>query len=303
MTEFDPVEFGRSVGDLIREVTDPLVKRIAELEARQPERGEKGDAGPQGTPGDVGPIGVAGEKGDAGATGLQGEKGEAGTAGRDADPIDVKEVVYELLTCTEIKTLVDMHVAEAVQKHFENNPVQHGQDGNDGDQGIAGERGEKGDSGADGCGLAGAMIDREGCLIVTTTKGDPIKLGVVVGKDGGNGENGIDGLGFDDLDIDFDGERSFTFRWKRGEVERTKTFIVPTVIDRGYWREGTKAKAGDGWTNDGSWWIAKRDTDAKPCRESPDWRIGARKGRDGERGEPGKAFKPDEPVKLVNGNA
>jgi hypothetical protein len=51
---------------------------------------------------------------------------------------------------------------------------------------------------------------------------------------------------------------------------------------RGYWREGMKAKRGDAYTESGSLWWAVRNTDDRPCYESPDWQIAVRKGRDGK---------------------
>lgn len=207
--------------------------------------------------------------------------------------VELDGVVKELLSTDELKTLVDLQVAESVSKHFEANPVRHGEAGPTGQPGL------KGEAGADGVGLAGAMIDRDGNLIVTKTNGDAVPLGCVVGKDGQNGKDGSDGLGFDDMDVDYDGERTFTFKWQRGDIVKTKSFHVPTVIDRGYWSEGTKAEKGDAMTHNGTLWIAVRDTDARPCRESEDWRIGARKGRDGLQGPAGKAYEPPQPVKLA----
>ena len=263
----DPTEFGKAMGAIVRAAMEPLQKRIDELEARQPERGEKGEPG------------------------------------RDAEPLDADAIAASatavLLNADGLKTLIDLHVAEAVAEYFEAHPVQHGKDGQPGQKGDPGDRGEKGIDGADGVGIAGAMINRDAQLVITTTKGEQINLGAVVGKDGDPGRDGADGLGFDDADISYDGERGFTITWQQGERRKEKTFHVPTVIDRGYWREGTEAKAGDAMTHDGTLWIALRDTKAKPARESEDWRIGARKGRDGLQGPPGKAYSPPEPVKLA----
>lgn len=49
---------------------------------------------------------------------------------------------------------------------------------------------------------------------------------------------------------------------------------------RGYWRDGVNAKRGDAYTHDGSLWYANRSTDDRPCNESADWAVVARKGRD-----------------------
>lgn len=59
-----------------------------------------------------------------------------------------------------------------------------------------GERGEPGESikGETGVGVAGALIDRSGVLILTLSDGTQRDLGVVVGKDGLNGTSGADGL-------------------------------------------------------------------------------------------------------------
>lgn len=257
----DPVEFGKAMAAIVRDAQAPLLKRIEQLEQRQLERGDKGDPGPPGV---------------------------------DAEPIDVKDVVAELLSGAEIKTLVDLHVAEAVQKHFEAHPVQHGKDGAPGKDGLSikGDPGEKGESGTDGIGLAGAMIDRDGTLIVTTTKGEPVKLGPVVGKDG---EPGKDGADFSDASLDYDGERSLTIRGKGGEI--TKRLPIP--IDRGYWREGMACEKADVVTEKGNAWIALRDTKAKPCQANKDdWRMLARGGRDGIDGRNGRDLGPAPPVKL-----
>lgn len=204
--------------------------------------------------------------------------------------VEYDGVVKELLSSDGLATLVDLQVTEAVEKRI--------RDGKDGAPGERGEKGDTGPAGEDGVGLAGAMIDRDGNLQVTKTNGEAIPLGPVIGKDGRDGRDGADGLGFDDLDVEYDGERTFTFKWQRGSVVKTKSFHVPTVIDRGYWREGTKAEAGDAMTHDGTLWIATKATSDKPCRESDAWRIGARKGRDGLQGPPGKAYEPTQPVKL-----
>jgi hypothetical protein len=265
----DPTEFGKAMGAIVREAVEPLLRRIDALEAIQP---QKGESGPQGEP------------------------------GKDAEPVLVADVVKELLETDAIAPIIDMMVAESVAKHFEDNPVQNGKDGSPGEKGDRGDVGEKGMNGADGIGLASAMIDRDGQLVVTKTNGESIALGAVIGKDGAPGKDGSDGLGFDDCDITYDGERGFTIKWQQGDRVMETTFHVPTVIDRGYWREGTQAQTGDAMTHDGTLWIALRDTKAKPARESEDWRIGARKGRDGAPGPAGKEYKPPEPVKLGNGN-
>lgn len=227
-----------------------------------------------------------------------------GEDGKDADPIEVADVVAELLVAPEIKTLVDLHVAEAVTNHFQENPIQNGKDAEpvSDDQiskhvasYLAENPPEPGKDGADGVGLAGAVINRSGELVVTKTNGESIALGVVIGKDGDPGSNGKDGADFTHVEIDYDGERGLIIRGQGGEIVKR----LPIPIDRGYWREGMKSEKGDVVTQEGSAWIALKDTSAKPCRENADdWRMMARKGRDGGPGPAGKDYKPPEPVKL-----
>lgn len=258
----DPQEFGKAMGGIIRDAVSPLLKRIEDLESRSPERGERGE------------------------TGLQGEPGH------DADPIAVSDVVSELLDTEALGTLVSLQVADEVAKYFEANPVKNGKDGT---QGVAGPAGEKGADGADGVGIAGALINRDSELVITTTKGEQVNLGRVVGSDGAAGRDGKDGADFSEVELDYDGERGLIIRGKGGEIVKR----MPIPIDRGYWRDGMSAEKADVVTQEGCVWIALKDTNVKPCRENAsDWRMMARKGRDGMQGPAGKDYNPPEPVKL-----
>lgn len=263
----DPVEFGKAMGALIKEATAPLLARIAALEAREPQKGEPGP------------------------------RGEPGAAGADAEPIEIKAVVAELLASEELRALASLEAADAIAKHFEAHPVRHGVDGNPGEPGPKGES-VKGDPGADGVGLAGAMIDREGHLVVTTTKGEAIKLGVVVGRDGAPGRDGAD---LSDVEFEYDGHRTISVKARGGAV--AKAYRLPIPMDKGYWREGLAAEPGDILTHAGNAWIALKDTSAKPCIECADWRLFARKGRDGADGRAGRDLGPPPPVKLGSSDA
>lgn len=269
----DPVEFGKQIGALIRDATAPLLARIEELEKRQPEKGERG---------------------------------ADGAPGRDADPVDadaiVDDVLARLLGGDRLKTLVDVQTGAAVQEYFDANPVQHGRDGADGAPGPQGEKGEPGPAGHDGVGLADALIDREGNLVLTMTDGRAKQLGAVVGADGARGQDGrdgTDGLSFDSASGAYDAERGFVITLTG--ASRSTELVLPYMVHRGFWREGMGAKAGQSTTHDGALWIAKRDTAAKPCLENPeDWILAARKGRDGRDGKDGKP--PPGPVKLGGGD-
>jgi hypothetical protein len=99
------------------------------------------------------------------------------------------------------------------------------------------------------------------------------------GKDGRDGVDGKDGLGFEDLKVDYDGERRFALQFLRGAEVKEFAFTLPLVLDRGVWREGHYEK-GDAVTWGGSTWIAQRDTDAKPDAADGSWRLSVKKGRD-----------------------
>lgn len=227
---------------------------------------------------------------------VPGPPGPPGEPGQDGEPVLVTDVVKELLATDALVPILDLMVAEAVAKHFEENPIRHGKDGERGSEGAPGAKGDSGADGKDGIGLAGAMIDRDGALVVTLTNGEHKALGQVVGKDGGPGKDGAD---FTDVEFDYDGERGLIIRGNGGEIVKR----LPIPIDRGYWRDGMKAQKADVLTQDGSAWIALKDTDTKPCHEhKDDWRMLARKGRDGDPGKAGKPYAPPEPVKLGASN-
>lgn len=288
----DPIDFGKQIGALIRESVAPLQRELAELRERAPEKGEPG---------------------------------------KDAPPPDLDVladlVVSKLLDSPRLLTLVDLATADAVSKHFEANPVQHGKDADpeqvralvadavaalpppkDGqdapavtDEQIAAQvakhlAANPPQAGADGIGLAGALIDRTGALVITTTKGEAVNLGQVVGNDG---KDGRDGLSFDSAAGHYDAERGYVLTLADGD--RKAEFVLPYMVHRGFWREGMGTKEGQSVTHDGALWIAKRANASKPCMENADdWYLAARKGRDGKDGKSVKV--PQGPVHLGAGN-
>ena len=227
---------------------------------------------------------------------------QPGPPGQDAEPVLVADVVKELVATEALAPLIDLMVAEAVAKHFEANPVRDGRDGERGPQGEAGAAGEKGADGKDGVGLADALIDRDGALVLTMTDGRAKALGVVVGRDGAAGADGRDGLSMVDVTRTYDAEahevvERWTVEGKAKELRYPAGGIRPTTENNGYYREGMKCHALQAITHDGALWIAKRDTAARPCLENgDDWQLAARKGRDGRDGKDGKP--PPGPVSL-----
>lgn len=133
----------------------------------------------------------------------------------------------------------------------------------------------------DGVGLAGAFIDRDGELNLTLTNGDVKSLGRVDGKDG------APGIGFDDLTVEYDGERTIKLKMERGEMIKESSIVLPVNIDRGIYSESKQYEAGDSVTWAGSYWIAQRATSLKPDSADSGWRLAVKRGRDGKDGRNG----------------
>lgn len=291
MPSFDPEAFGEMLGAEVRGIVAPLIDRIKTLESRAPEKGERGEKGADAPAVDEAAIVsritdalkssighmLQGAVADylaknppaAGRDGRDGSPGEAGAPG----------------------------VAGPVGKDGA-----HGKDGRDGADGLAGAPGERGEKGADGIGMAGCVIDREDCLVVTLTNGEVKNLGKVAGSDGRDGKDGThgkDGACFESFELEYLPE-VHEVSVKATAAGRTKEVRFPAggIRAGGYWREGTRAKAGEAWTQDGSLFIATKDTQSKPDAKDSDWVMAARRGRDGERGQKGVDGTPPAPIKL-----
>ena len=196
---------------------------------------------------------------------------------------------------------------------------------------VQGERGEKGEKGDTGVGVAGAVIDREGNLVLTLSDGKAVNLGAVVGKDGEPGRDGVDGapgrdgvdgaagrdgidgkdgepgrdgldgkdgeagrdgidgidgkdgLGFDDMSVDYDGERGLMLKWSRGERTIECPVKLPLPIYRGVFASGDTYEKGDCVTWGGSIWIAQEDEPSgSPSEASKSWKLAVKRGRNGK---------------------
>ena len=144
----------------------------------------------------------------------------------------------------------------------------------------------------DGIGMAGGFVDHDGLLVLTATDGAIHKQCRVTGTDGKDGAPGAPGLGFDDLDVIHDGERTITLRFARGDQVKEFSAVLPVVLDRGVWREGEYRK-GDAVSWAGSLWIAQEDTSEKPDA-GKGWRLAVKRGRDGKdaKDAPPRAVQP-----------
>lgn len=157
---------------------------------------------------------------------------------------------------------------------------------------------KNGDPGVDGVGMAGALIDRKGHLIVTMTNGETKDLGPVVGKDGDPGKDGAPGFALEDFDASLmeDG-RTVLLSFTGKDIDYKVELGFPAMIYRGVYREGSYEK-GDTVTWGGSLWHCDAEkTEEKPGDGSKAWTLCAKKGRDGRDGE-AKDAKPQQPVRV-----
>lgn len=214
------------------------------------------------------------EKGDKGDPG---EPGQPGEKGKDADPETVKELVMQA-----VEALQPLLIGPA------------GMPGEKGEPGASGDKGDDGQPGRDGIGLAAAVLDRDGELVLTMTDGSARSLGQVVGRDGRRGEDGADGkdgrdgFGFEDMTEELaDDGRTIIRRYRRGEEVREFRHTFAVVLDRGVFREGSEYIPGDGVTWAGSFWIAQEKTGDKPD-DGKGWRLAVKRGRDGRHGKDGE---------------
>lgn len=227
-----------------------------------------------------------------------------GRDGKDAQPVDVDAVadlvVAKMLDSGRVKTLAALEAAEAVAEHFRAHPVRDGKDGAQGPAGEPGRPGERGEKGADGIGMASALIDREGRLVVTMTDGSTKELGPVVGRDG---ERGADGLSMANVVREYDAAaHEVVERWTVGGAAKELRYPAGGLRPGGFWNAGEKTLAGQVKTHDGHAWVALRDTAEEPTIKAVDWVLFVRKGRDGRDGRNGRDLGPPEPVKLGSSN-
>lgn len=124
----------------------------------------------------------------------------------------------------------------------------------------------------DGVGLADALKDQDGCLILVMTDGSTKNLGVIDGKDGHT-------FTLDDFEIVPMDERTIKMGFTYGEVMHSFELALPIVIYRGVWREDETYQRGDMATWAGSVWHCDNDN----CTSKPDsgnWTLAVKRGRD-----------------------
>lgn len=257
---FDPEMFGQAMGEAIRKAVAPL---HAEIEVLKRELSA-----------------LEGLR-----NGVDGKDGASFTL-EDAKPIIDKAVE---LICDEAE--------EAIQKAVD--AIPRPKDGKDGADGKDGQHGRDGQDGKSftledaeqllDAKMARWELDFERRAHVALEKAIDRIPTPKDGKNGTDGKDGKDGIGFDDMDVVYDGERTVTLKFQRGETVKEYAFSLPVQIDRGVFKAASEYKRGDGVTWDGSYWIAQKDAPiGKPGEPgSNGWRLAVKKGRDGKDGRNG----------------
>lgn len=230
-------------------------------------QGLKGDQGQPGPAGDPGASGRDGKDGEPGSKGDPGEPGPQGLPGRD------------------------------------------GANGLDGNHGATGPKGDPGLNGIDGKSFT--LEDVQGVLDLAIAKAlldverrsaDVMQRAVdrlpvpKDGKDGEKGSDGKDGLGFEDLEPEYDEVGRLYHSYSRGDV--VKRALVPGIVYRELFKEGTAYLKGDTVTWGGGMWTALEDNDGsvKPDEQPKNgkriWALSVMRGRQGSAGQKGEQGDP-----------
>jgi hypothetical protein len=313
----------------IRAAQLPLLERLAAVEARAAVPGPVGEPGP---PGQDAPALDLDEVAKRAAAlvpspkdGPPGHDGEQGPPGHDAPAVDLDEIVRRAAALVpppkdgrDGRDADPDQIVTEIAKAVAALPLpRDGQDGQAGadvspeviaalvDDAVrravgtlpAPKDGQPGMPGKDGVGVAGALIAKDGTLVLTLSDGTLHTLGVVVGQDGqagtkGNtGQDGAPGLNgrdgtLEQLQIVRVDERTVEFCFKDGTPITGGRLTFPVLIYRNVYRAGEAYTPGDVVTFGNSAWTCLVSTTAKPG-ESKDWQLMVRRGGDGKPGPAG----------------
>jgi integrin beta 3 len=108
------------------------------------------------------------------------------------------------------------------------------------------------------------------------------------GADGARGLDGRDGLGFEDVSFEFDGQRTLTAQFARGDRETVVPIRLAVPMYLGVFAAGRTYGLGDLVTYGGSVWIAAEETADTPGTSAA-WQLAVKRGRDGKDGKAGPA--------------
>ena len=127
----------------------------------------------------------------------------------------------------------------------------------------------------DGIGLANALKDQDGCLVLVMTDGTTKNLGRI---DGENGKT----FTLDDFDIVPVDERTIKMGFVVGDTMHSFELAFPFPIYRGVFREAETYERGDLVTWAGSTWHCDEPKGLKPGVADSGWTLAVKAGRPGK---------------------
>lgn len=127
----------------------------------------------------------------------------------------------------------------------------------------------------DGIGLADALKDQDGCLVLVMTDGTTKNLGRI---DGENGKT----FTLDDFDIVPVDERTIKMGFVVGDTMHSFELAFPFPIYRGVFREAETYERGDMVTWAGSTWHCDEPKGLKPGAPDSGWTLAVKAGRPGK---------------------
>lgn len=251
---------------------------LESLRGKTGEPGAQGPAGPPGTKGDpgepgaAGPAGPEGPAGPPGTNGAPGETGAAGPVGPQGDKGEKGETGSE-------------GPQGAAGPEGPAGPV--GPPGPEGPPGPAGPPGAAGPAGPEGPPGKAFTLEEVRGLMDSMVAGWALDferraqdaLAAAVARLPAP-KDGADGLGFDDMAVEMRGPRTLVLSFTRGDRVREFQLVLPALIDKGVYQEGTDYEAGDCATYAGSLFIAQKDHPKGRPGSSADWRLAVKRGRD-----------------------
>ena len=108
------------------------------------------------------------------------------------------------------------------------------------------------------------------------------------GRDGVDGRNGEDGLGFDDVRVEFDDDHTLAIVFGLGTREQRFPIVLPFLRYHGVYREGLVYTRGDVVTWNGcAWHCLEAETSVRPGNGARAWTLIVKAGRDGRDGKDG----------------
>lgn len=95
-------------------------------------------------------------------------------------------------------------------------------------------------------------------------------------------KDGLDALSLEDIDITLsDDGRTVKMTFKDSSRQIEKSIKLATILDKGVFKDGAQYEKGDAVTFGGSAYVAQKDLPGGKPGASNDWRLFAKRGRDG----------------------